>query len=84
MMWTAGGEARLRPCPAPAAGASADPELFFPISSSGPSLAQAANAKAVCAGCEVRRECLAFALRTHQVHGVWGGLTEQERYPKAQ
>jgi hypothetical protein len=48
---------------------SADPDLFFPISSSGQSTAQVAEAKAVCAGCRVRRECLAFALRTHQVHG---------------
>jgi Transcription factor WhiB len=47
----------------------------------GPSLAQVAQAKAICAGCPVRRECLAFALRTHQVHGVWGGLSEQERHP---
>jgi WhiB family redox-sensing transcriptional regulator len=60
---------------------SADPDLFFPISSSGPSTAQVAEAKAICAGCRVRRECLAFALRTHQDHGVWGGLSEQERYP---
>ena len=58
----------------------ADPDLFFPVSSSGPSLVQVAQAKAICAGCQVRRECLAFALRTHQVHGVWGGLSEQERY----
>jgi WhiB family transcriptional regulator, redox-sensing transcriptional regulator len=58
---------------------SADPDLFFPVSSSGPSLAQVAQAKAICAGCQVRRECLAFALRTDQVHGVWGGLSEQER-----
>ena len=60
---------------------STDPDLFFPISSSGRSVAQVAEAKAVCAGCRVRRECLAFALRTHQVHGVWGGLSEQERHP---
>ena len=58
---------------------SADPDLFFPISSHGPALAQVARAKAICAGCQVRRECLAFAVRTHQVHGVWGGLSEQER-----
>ncbi|HWM95572.1 MAG TPA: WhiB family transcriptional regulator [Streptosporangiaceae bacterium] len=58
---------------------SADPDLFFPVSSSGQSLAQVAKAKAICAGCQVRRECLAFALRTHQAHGVWGGLSEQER-----
>jgi Transcription factor WhiB len=30
--------------------------------------------------CQVQGECLAFALATHQVHGVWGGLSEQERY----
>jgi WhiB family redox-sensing transcriptional regulator len=60
---------------------SADPDLFFPVSSSGASLAQVAQAKAICAGCQVRRDCLAFALATHQVHGVWGGLSEQERHP---
>lgn len=58
---------------------SADPELFFPISHSGKSLEQVAEAKAICAGCPVGRECLAFALRTRQVHGIWGGTTEQER-----
>ena len=60
---------------------SADPDLFFPISSSGHAMAQEAEAKAICAGCQVRRECLAFALRTHQAHGVWGGLSEHERRP---
>ena len=58
---------------------SADPELFFPLSSSGPSMIQLAKAKTVRAGCLVSHECLAFALRTHQAHGVWGGLSEQER-----
>jgi WhiB family transcriptional regulator, redox-sensing transcriptional regulator len=58
----------------------ADPDLFFPVSSSGPALEQVAEAKEVCARCQVRPECLAFALRTHQVHGVWGGMSEQERY----
>jgi WhiB family redox-sensing transcriptional regulator len=58
-----------------------DPELFFPISDSGKGLEQAAEAKAVCAVCVVRRECLAFAIRTRERHGVWGGTTEQERYP---
>jgi WhiB family redox-sensing transcriptional regulator len=58
---------------------SADPDLFFPISDSGPALEQAAKAKAICATCRARRECLAFALRTGQVHGIWGGTTEDER-----
>jgi WhiB family transcriptional regulator, redox-sensing transcriptional regulator len=57
----------------------ADPELFFPISNAGPSLHVARTAKAVCAACEVQPECLAFALRTNQNHGIWGGLTEDER-----
>ncbi len=56
-----------------------DPDLFFPVSGSGRSLDQAEQAKAVCAGCPVRPSCLAFALRTGQAHGIWGGLTEEER-----
>jgi len=37
------------------------------------------DAKAVCAACRVREECLDFALRTKVAHGVWGGLSERER-----
>jgi WhiB family transcriptional regulator, redox-sensing transcriptional regulator len=37
------------------------------------------DAKAVCAACRVREECLEFALRTKVAHGVWGGLSERER-----
>ena len=62
---------------------SADPDLFFPVSDPGASLAQAAEAKAICAGCPVHRQCLAFALRTGQIHGIWGGLTERERHVSA-
>lgn len=58
---------------------SVDPELFFPISASGKALDQAAEAKAICACCPVRHQCLAFALRTRQAHGIWGGMTEDER-----
>ncbi|MBW3613914.1 MAG: WhiB family transcriptional regulator [Actinobacteria bacterium] len=36
-------------------------------------------AKAVCRRCQVQRECLAYALETRQHHGIWGGLSEQER-----
>lgn len=59
---------------------SADPDLFFPISGSGRSMEQAAQAKAVCARCLVQGECLGFALRTRQAHGIWGGLTAEERH----
>jgi WhiB family redox-sensing transcriptional regulator len=37
------------------------------------------DAKAVCARCPVKRECLEFALRLKVAHGVWGGLSERER-----
>lgn len=37
------------------------------------------QAKAVCTGCLVRTECLAYALDTRVDHGIWGGMTERER-----
>jgi WhiB family transcriptional regulator, redox-sensing transcriptional regulator len=64
-----------------AAGAclSADPDLFFPISSTGPAERQIARAKRICAGCRVRRECLDFALSHDQLYGIWGGTTREDR-----
>jgi WhiB family transcriptional regulator, redox-sensing transcriptional regulator len=59
---------------------AADPDLFFPVSASANNLQQVADAKAICACCRVRRECLDFALRTRQLHGIWAGMTEEERY----
>ena len=56
-----------------------DPELFFPVVESGPGLVQLEAAKAVCARCDVRAECLSFATATVQDHGVWGGTSEEER-----
>lgn len=56
-----------------------DPELFFPVGNSGPALLQIAEAKAVCARCPVREQCLEWALATGQDAGVWGGLSEDER-----
>jgi WhiB family transcriptional regulator, redox-sensing transcriptional regulator len=67
---------------AAAACRSTDPELFFPLTESGRSLDQIAEAKVVCAGCPVRRPCLEFALRT-RLQGIWGGLTELERHAAA-
>jgi WhiB family redox-sensing transcriptional regulator len=58
---------------------SADPDLFFPISSSGRGERQIAKAKMICAGCQVRRECLDYALTNGQVHGIWGGTTPEDR-----
>jgi len=57
----------------------ADPELFFPVAAHGPGRDEIAQAKEVCAACRVRRQCLQFALATRQMHGVWGGTTEDER-----
>lgn len=49
-------------------------KIFFP--SQGESLVPA---RALCAACPVREECLDYALRTRQTHGVWGGKSEEER-----
>lgn len=56
-----------------------DPELFFPVGSVGPALLQLAEAKAVCARCEVTAECLDWAVRSGADSGVCGGLTAEER-----
>ncbi|ATW51911.1 WhiB family transcriptional regulator [Streptomyces peucetius] len=56
-----------------------DPDLFFPIGTSGPALLQEAEAKAVCDGCTVREPCLRWAMETGQDLGVWGGTSETER-----
>ncbi|SFA94662.1 transcription factor WhiB [Amycolatopsis marina] len=56
-----------------------DPELFFPVSDMGPGARQAEQARAVCARCPVRAECLGYALDNGLDHGVFGGTTERER-----
>lgn len=56
-----------------------DPELFFPVGTTGHALVQIDRAKQVCGECSVSKECLDFALETNQDSGIWGGLTEEER-----
>ncbi len=56
-----------------------DPDLFFPVGTTGPALEQIEAAKAICRLCEVRGECLDYALTTNQESGVWGGTSEEER-----
>lgn len=56
-----------------------DPELFFPIGTTGPAERQVIEAKAVCRRCAVVSDCLDWALSTGQDSGVWGGLSEDER-----
>jgi WhiB family transcriptional regulator, redox-sensing transcriptional regulator len=36
-------------------------------------------AKTVCGQCAVREECLEYALESGERHGIWGGLSEDER-----
>ena len=52
-----------------------DTDIFFPTSE-----AQADEAKAICAVCPVREECLEYALEIRPGDGVWGGLTATERH----
>lgn len=51
-----------------------DPDLFFPERG-----ASTREAKAVCRGCEVRDDCLEYALANGEKFGIWGGLSERER-----
>lgn len=58
---------------------SVDPEVFFPTAVQGREFEQQVGiAKAVCAGCPVRPECLTWAI-THLPDGIAGGMTEHER-----
>jgi WhiB family redox-sensing transcriptional regulator len=41
--------------------------------------AREVHAKQICAQCGVRGDCLDFAVRVREPHGIWGGLTEVER-----
>lgn len=56
-----------------------DPELFFPVGSTGPAAAQIEEARSVCRRCEAMEQCLRWALDTDQPDGVWGALTADER-----
>jgi len=51
-----------------------DPEIFFPEKGG-----STREAKKVCRACEVRAECLDYALENREPWGIWGGLSDQER-----
>jgi WhiB family transcriptional regulator, redox-sensing transcriptional regulator len=57
----------------------AEPDLFFPIGTTGIALDQIETAKRLCSACDAKNSCLEFALATNQESGVWGGTTEDER-----
>ncbi|MFC5380262.1 WhiB family transcriptional regulator [Aquipuribacter nitratireducens] len=54
--------------------AETDPEAFFPEKGG-----STREAKKVCSSCDVRAECLDFALGNDERFGIWGGLSERER-----
>lgn len=54
--------------------AQTDPEAFFPEKGG-----STKEAKRICGGCEVRAECLQYAIDNDERFGVWGGLSEKER-----
>jgi WhiB family transcriptional regulator, redox-sensing transcriptional regulator len=54
--------------------AQTDPEAFFPEKGG-----STREAKKVCLACEVRGECLEYALANDERFGIWGGLSERER-----
>jgi WhiB family transcriptional regulator, redox-sensing transcriptional regulator len=54
--------------------AETDPEAFFPEKGG-----STREAKQVCRNCDVRAECLEYALLNEERFGIWGGLSERER-----
>jgi WhiB family redox-sensing transcriptional regulator len=54
--------------------AQTDPEAFFPEKGG-----STREAKRVCMSCDVRAECLTYALANDERFGIWGGLSERER-----
>ncbi len=54
--------------------AQTDPEAFFPEKGG-----STREAKKVCLGCEVKAECLDYALGHDERFGIWGGMSERER-----
>ena len=58
---------------------NADPDLFFPIGGGQWGARQVRRAQQVCAQCQVRQQCLEFAIDAGERHGIWGGTTPEER-----
>ena len=54
--------------------AQTDPEAFFPEKGG-----STRDAKKICTQCEVKAECLEYALANDERFGIWGGLSERER-----
>ncbi|WP_446724820.1 WhiB family transcriptional regulator [Microbacterium sp. CFBP 13617] len=72
--WSDGGMLTPEPWVAEAACAEMDPEAFFPERGD-----STVDAKRICRSCPVQPECLAYALRTKEPSGIWGGKSPRER-----
>jgi WhiB family redox-sensing transcriptional regulator len=59
--------------------ATAELDLFFPTGHGITTGRRTRTAIQLCAGCEVRRQCLEFAVTTGEEYGIWGGTTPEER-----
>lgn len=56
--------------------------VFFPpsrVERKEERLARERSAKSICRSCGVRVDCLDYAIRIREPHGIWGGLNESER-----
>ena len=73
-LWSAGLDAEVQSWQERALCAETDPEAFFPEKGG-----STREAKKICTGCEVKAECLEYALANDERFGIWGGLSERER-----
>lgn len=62
-----------------------DPDMFFPVDQSDNSrkfiefYTNEREAKAICAQCPYKLECLNYALERVDVQGIWGATTQMDR-----
>lgn len=56
-----------------------DPEVFFPVGTTGPAFLQIEDARSVCMSCPLMASCADEALTNGETDGVWGGLSEADR-----
>jgi WhiB family transcriptional regulator, redox-sensing transcriptional regulator len=73
-LWNMGLEADAQSWQERALCSETDPEAFFPEKGG-----STREAKKICTGCEVKAECLEYALANDERFGIWGGLSERER-----
>ena len=73
-LWSTGLAAEAQSWQERALCAETDPEAFFPEKGG-----STREAKKICTGCEVKAECLEYALANDERFGIWGGLSERER-----